>query len=117
MAETVRVVNRSRQTLLLDQAVVADRFGSRLRGLLGRASLEPGRGLLLKPCRAVHTVGMRFAIDVGFVDRNNSLCCLIERMRPFRCSPTVRQAVYVIEAAAGTFGRTGTVTGDLIALE
>ena len=41
----------------------------RMRGLLGRRALEPGRGLLLERSRSVHTFGMRFALRVAFLDR------------------------------------------------
>ena len=47
----------------------ATRTFDRMRGLLGLHALAPGEGLLLDPCAAVHTIGMRFAIDVLFIDR------------------------------------------------
>jgi hypothetical protein len=46
---------------------VAESFRLRLTGLAGLAGLPPGRGLLLPACRSVHTVAMRFRIDVAFV--------------------------------------------------
>jgi uncharacterized membrane protein (UPF0127 family) len=47
---------------------VADSFGARLRGLLGRDGVEGA--LVLQPARSVHTIGMRFPIDVAFCDRD-----------------------------------------------
>ena len=44
-----------------------------LSRLLGLALLQAGRageGLLIPRCRSVHTFGMRFAIDVSFLDRD-----------------------------------------------
>jgi uncharacterized protein len=117
MAQTVRVVNKTSQTVLLQKAAVADRFGSRLIGLLGYKSLPPGQGLLIKPCRSVHTCGMKFSIDVGFIDSQGRFCYLIHSMRPYKFSPTIRDAVYVIEAAAGTFQQAATREGDHISLE
>lgn len=117
MAAHVRVVNKTRQTIILEHAAVADSFGARLKGLLGCKSLPGGTGVLIKPCRSVHTCGMKFSIDVGFVDARGRLCCLLHRMRPFRFSKNVRDAVYVIEAPAGTFEQTGTCEGDAVALE
>ena len=38
----------------------------RLAGLAGLRELEDGNGLLIPRCRSVHTVGMRFALDVSF---------------------------------------------------
>lgn len=116
MTGDLQVVNKTRQTVLLKRATVADTFRSRLKGLLGRKSLPPECGLLIKPCRSVHSFGMRFSIDVGFVDGEGRLCRVISRMKPFRFSPTVKKAVYVIEAAAGTFEKTGTCEGDQVEL-
>ncbi len=113
----VSIVNKTRQILLLEKAAVADRFGLRFIGLLSTKSLQPGHGLIINPCRSVHTCGMKFPIDVGFVDNQNRLCYLIHSMHPYRFSPIVRDAVFVIEAAAGTFNQTGTREGDLVTLE
>ena len=117
MKRHVAVLNKTRRIVLLEKAAMADRFGSRLAGLLGAASLPPGHGLVLKPCRSVHSWGMRFSLDVGFVDGSGRLCHLIHGLRPFRFSAVIKEAVYVIEAPAGTFRRTGTREGDLVALE
>lgn len=48
---------------------VADRSIERMRGLLGRSGLDADRALWLEPCNAVHTFGMRFPIDVVFIDK------------------------------------------------
>ena len=48
---------------------VTETVGERMRGLLGRAALERNEALLLRRCRSIHTVGMRFAVDVLFIDR------------------------------------------------
>ena len=55
--------------LWLAQVEYARRLSARMRGLLGRAALGRGRGLLIEQCRAVHTVGMRFELDLVFIDR------------------------------------------------
>ena len=47
---------------------VADRAVERMRGLLGRVALDADHALWLEPCNAVHTFGMRFPIDVVFID-------------------------------------------------
>lgn len=50
--------------------ILATSISSRLRGLLGQPLLQPGQGLWLAPCAAIHTFGMRTAIDVLFLDAN-----------------------------------------------
>ena len=48
---------------------MATTFGSRLLGLAVAGALPRGRALLIPRCGSVHTLGMRFAIDVVFLDR------------------------------------------------
>ena len=48
-------------------AWVAEPRAARLIGLAGLREMPPAAALLLPRCRAVHTFGMRFAIDVAFV--------------------------------------------------
>lgn len=59
-------------------------FWQRLRGLLGSDGLPPATGLLLPGCRAVHTFGMRFPIDVVFIDRDGTIVRLREALVPNR---------------------------------
>ena len=117
MMKKVRVDNLSRETVILQEAAVADTFLRRLKGLLGCKGLPSGQGLLIQPCQAVHTCGMVFPLDVAFVDRENRICYLREGMAPYRFSPVIKKASYVIEAPAGTFRQTQTRCGDTIRLE
>lgn len=110
----MQLFNITRQVILLEEVIVAGNFYSRFIGLLGCRELPPGRGLLLKPCNSVHTLGMRFSIDVAFIDDRGILCLLIHEMPPCRISPIVRRASCVIEAPAGTFRRTPTRPGDIL---
>ena len=113
----LRAVNRSRDTVLVEDGSVADSAWSRLRGLLGHKPLQAGEGLLLRGERAIHTVGMGFSIDVLFLDRFGKVKHAILSMGPLRFSPFVRSAVDVLELPAGTISRTGTMLGDEILLE
>ena len=61
---TVRVVNVTRGSVLAERAGLADAFFARTHGLLGRAALPAGEGLVIRPCRQVHTIGMAFPIVV-----------------------------------------------------
>ena len=88
---------------------VADSRRARRRGLLGRDGFEGA--LLLSPARAVHTVGMRFPIDVAYCDDAmrvlETLC-----MRPGRVGMPRLRARCVIEAEAGAFERWSLHPGD-----
>ena len=83
----------------------------RRRGLRGRDRLEGA--LVLRPCRNVHSVGMRFTIDVAFCDGDGVVlrtCCL----RPWRMSPFVLRAAFAIEAPSGAFERWSLRVGDKV---
>jgi uncharacterized protein len=96
---------------VLATAEVATTRRARRRGLLGRDAVDGA--LVLRPCRSVHTIGMRFAVDVAFCDRSGVVlrtCTL----RPWRVSRLVPRAAMVIEAGAGAFERWGLCRGDTI---
>lgn len=82
----------------------------RIRGLLGRPELGPGEALLLDPCKAVHTIGMRYAIDIVFLDAGNRVVRIKSAMKPMR-NTQCRQARRVIELQAGEAARLGIVAG------
>ena len=115
--KTVRVYNVTKKKVLLERAGVADSFFLRLKGLLGKKELPPGEGLVIKPCNAVHSLGMKFPIDVAFVDKENRICHLIQEMHPLKVGKTIKGARYVIEGEAGLFAVSGTEVGDLVRLE
>jgi uncharacterized membrane protein (UPF0127 family) len=114
----VSLENRTRETLLAEDAIVADTFLSRLVGLLGQrpAWAQARRGLWIIPSRGVHTLGMRFPIDVIFLDRKNSVVHIEENLRPWRVSRVIGNARSVIELPAHTIGESHTEIGDQIAV-
>ena len=82
-------------------AEVARSFRARVKGLIGRRGLPPGRGLLILRCNAIHTFFMRFAIDATFYDREGRVVKIARNVRPWR--PFVWggfRAVKVLETAA-----------------
>lgn len=90
---------------------IADDRHSRRRGLLGRDHLHGA--LVIQPCSWVHTVGMKFPIDVAHLDDSGQVL-RISRMRPHRIGLPVRGARCVVEAEAGAFERWGLRPGDLL---
>ena len=88
---------------------VAETPTARRRGLLRRDALDGA--LLLRPANSVHTLGMRFAIDVAHLD--GGLCVLrTVTRRPWRVGRPVAGARSVVEAEAGSFARWGLTVGD-----
>lgn len=86
----------------------------RSKGLLGRDGIEGA--LWLEPARSVHTVGMRFPIDVAFCDADLVVLRVVT-MRRYRVSRPVLKARAVVEAEAGTFARWNLQPGDQLELK
>lgn len=85
---------------LATAAELADNALGRMKGLLGRRSLGPGRALVLKPCWTVHTWFMRFALDVVFIDKDDVVLKVVRGMGPWRFA-AARGASCAIEFGAG----------------
>ena len=109
----VRAAN-ARGRLLGDRIVLADRWWLRLRGLLGRPALPAGEGLLLNPCRAIHMLGMRFPIDVAFLDRTGAVVAVYHALAPGARTGWHRAAITALELPAGTLQARETGVGDTI---
>ena len=109
----MKVSNLTRQTVLADSVEVADSHAKRNKGLLGRDGLASGEGLWIVPCEAVHTFGMRFSIDLVYIDRKLRVRKVRRAVRPWRMSACL-SAHSVIELAAGAVAATRTVRGDTL---
>jgi uncharacterized membrane protein (UPF0127 family) len=99
---------------VLASAEVAATGAERRRGLLGRDGLDGA--LVLERCRWVHTLGMRFALDVAYVDEDGIVVKTV-RMRRHRVGVPVWKARRVVEAEAGAFARWGLHVGDKLELK
>ncbi len=95
-------------TVLASLEVAASR-AARRKGLLGREGIEGA--LLLSPARSVHTLGMRFDIDVAFLDRDGVVRRTV-RMPRNRVGMPCWSARSVVEAEAGAFARWNLATGQ-----
>jgi len=92
-------------TVVAEHVEIAETWWRRLRGLLGRSALAEGEALVLAPCSAIHTLGMRFPIDVVFLDADWSIRCLAASVKPWRIGPICPGAACAIELPAGTIAR------------
>lgn len=100
-----------REHRVLASLEVASTRADRRRGLLGRDGIEGA--LLLEPARWVHTVGMRFPIDVAHLDGEGRVL-RTATMRPRRIGAPALRARKVLEAEAGSFARWGLRAGDVL---
>lgn len=113
----LRVVNLTRDTCLGTKIAVADSPRRRMVGLLGTTSLEPGCGLLIFPTQAVHTFGMKYPLDLIFLDKKKRVVGVRHSVRPYRLSPIFWKAECVLELPASTIEQTKTEKGDSITWE
>jgi len=110
----VYVYNRTRETFVATEARVADGYFTRLVGLLGKTRrwAKPGRGLWIIPSHGVHTIGMLFALDLVFLDRDLTVVHVEEHVRPFRISKVSLKTMSILELPPHTVFRSGTRVGD-----
>ena len=111
------VLNSTRNVCLGNRIQVADTTLSRFFGLLGRRNLLPSEGLLVEPSNGVHTVGMRFAIDVLLLSRERVVLARYDSMPPFRLTRLNWKAASALELPAGLCASTGTAIGDRLVIE
>ena len=109
--------NATRGTVLADRVAVAESSLARLRGLLGTRTLPRRHGLLIRPCRQVHSFFMRYALDLVFVDREGRVLRTVGGFPKNRISPHVRAAAAVLELPAGALTEAPTEVGDLLRIE
>jgi uncharacterized protein len=110
----MRAVIAEPERELAETVHVAQSLFARMKGLLGRTSLDSGEALWIKPCNSIHTIGMKFAIDAVFLDRANRVIALIPDLSPNRMSRIYPRAASVIELPAGTLAGTTLAIGETI---
>jgi uncharacterized membrane protein (UPF0127 family) len=108
--------NRTRQAFLATSLAVADSHWTRLKGLLDRGADDFGKGsgLWIVPCRGVHTLGMRFPIDVVYLDRSMTVIHVEPELKPWRFAPVRTKAASVLELPCRMAAQTSTTVGDKI---
>ncbi len=117
ITEYLRITNPARSSILGERIGVADSTLTRFVGLMGRSSLAPGHGLLIRPSNGVHTFWMRFSIDVLLLDREHRVLSAYGKLRPFRMTSINWKASIALELPAGTIAASNTQSGDLLQIE
>ncbi len=112
----IRVLNRTKGSVIATEADVADSSKSRRDGLLKRRGLAPGEGLWIVPCEAVHCFFMKFTIDILFLSKSRQVLKAKPSVRPWRIAACLR-AHSVLELPEGRIASTGTSAGDQLEFE
>ena len=118
----VRAINKTRGTVLCARLENAGGVAGQSKGLLGRDGLEPGAGMLFEnsrftPMMWMHMFFMRFAIDIVFLGRGDTVIRINRRLKPWRVSSMVFGARLALELPAGAAEASGTEPGDQIKFE
>jgi uncharacterized membrane protein (UPF0127 family) len=106
-------VEHNRHRLRRMQVDVCETRFERGRGLLLRPRLDGETALMLPRCRAIHTIGMHYAIDVLFCDGRGRILSIHEKVGPCRIVRN-QEARHVWELASGCARRWGWCVGDRI---
>jgi hypothetical protein len=109
---TVCVFNRNRESFVGLRVVPADTWRMRLKGLLGNVGMRREDGVWLMPSRGIHTFGMRFPVDLIYLNSANRVIHLVERLRPFRISPIRRKCASILEMRTRAIASSNTHVGD-----
>ena len=104
-----------REGKVLASIEVPDSRARRLRGVMGRSSMDGA--VLLQPARAVHTFGLRFPVDVIFCADGLLVLDTVEALGPYRLTAPRRGARCVIEAEAGSVARWQLRPGDQLEVQ
>ena len=112
----MKVTNKTKNVILAQSAVSADNPFKRMKGLLGKKEFLPGEALILRPCSSVHTLFMRFPIDVLFVNKENRVIHSIASLKPFRLTRIYPLASFAIEFPSGTLKVNPAAVGDIISI-
>jgi uncharacterized membrane protein (UPF0127 family) len=102
----VRVINRTRNSVLAERAELATSPWSRFWGLMGRHDLPPGHGLVLQPGGGIHMWFMRFPLDVVHVDKRDRVTHVLRGIKPWRFGPLFVGGKRAIELPAGAAATT-----------
>lgn len=111
-----RLINQRTGNVVSARALEATNSLTRMRGLLGRATMVPDEALILRPASSIHTWFMRFAIDVIYLDKEMKVRKIVPRLAPFRLSWSPG-AHCVIEMAAGALASQPVALADQLRLE
>jgi uncharacterized protein len=106
--------NRTRGVMLATRVRTAETFSDRCIGLLDRNHFRVGEGLHIVPCSSIHTLGMKFSIDVAFLDENGLVLETFNDLQPGHRRIECFNAVSALELPCCVLRATGTQPGDIL---
>jgi uncharacterized membrane protein (UPF0127 family) len=95
---------------------MADSYFTRLVGLIGKSQMDENEGLLLKKCKSIHTIGMRYNLDLVFMDKTGKVLKCAEGIKPFRTA-SAKGAYYALELNQGVIQTQGIRVNEQLQLK
>lgn len=111
-----RVVRPRDGVVICERLYIASSWLQRLRGLLFYRPLRQSEGLWITPCRSIHTLGMRYALDVLFIDRNGCVRAVHTNVKSGRARSGPRMPLDTLELPAGRAESLALRVGDELAV-
>ena len=111
-----RIENVTSGAVVADRVRIARTLPQRVIGLLARRTFGEGEALVFPACRSIHTVGMRFPIDVVFVSREWRVVAVRSPVPPGRLAVGAWHASATIELPPGAAKRAAVRVGDQLRL-
>jgi len=109
--------NLTRNTTVATDVRWARSATERTRGLLDWKAIDEGQALVISPCNSIHMFGMRFPIDVLFVDKDGRVVRAIEGLKPWRLTRIYFRARHTIELPLGAISGSHTEPGDQLDIQ
>lgn len=106
-----QLLRETDQQCLLPKTVMTSNSWEKLRGLLARKPLQTGEAMIIAACAAVHTIGMRYALDLIFLDKHWRILKIAVAVKPWRIAACPGAAM-TVETLAGSLERWDLITGE-----
>jgi uncharacterized membrane protein (UPF0127 family) len=116
-AVKINLIEKTSKELIAAEIIRANTLFDKLFGLITRRRLRDREGLLIENCNSIHTFWMRYSIDVVFLDKKNQVLAIYYGVKPFRATPFIKNAFFVLEFNSGAIEKTSLMPGDLISFE
>ena len=105
-----RVCRTDKGSCIIPRVYKTTGIRERMQGLLGRTPLQENEALLLKPCSSVHSFGMRYTIDLVYLNRRWEIIKTVKAFKPWHISFCLKAHI-VIEMIAGSLERLQLING------
>jgi uncharacterized protein len=117
MSAMARLYNGTTNTEVANDVRKARTLWQRLSGLLPHREIAPSQGMWFDNCSSVHTMGMRAAIDVIFLDAQHRVLAIRSGVKPNTLWVSHSRARALIELGAASAPRWNVSIGDRLSLK